>query len=610
MATSKKTIKKAAIKKTVKKPATKKKATKKASSETSNAPAPDFIVSGQNAKALFSLKAYRGEGMTLLAMNWLKGEPPKDFVGFAIEYKEPDGTKFYPLNNRLSFLKNDGNVNPNILSTRLSPIQKFRWVHFPRNADKEGLFLYRVTPVFMDDKGKLSYGEFQEVSLRLASETYPGELNVTFTRGFVASQAFVDKFQSKGDISTIIYSDPDPKDGLDFVPTHPDKDEALDWMGFEARKAILGLLDEAISDTTADVHVAAYDLNEPELLSRLIKLGSRLKIIIDDSKGHGDDDSAETKAAAKLIKSAGKNNVQRQHVGTLQHNKTIAVTGNVQKGVFGSTNFSWRGFFVQNNNAIIVHGKKPVQLLVDAIDNLFDNKNKPAGFGATASAELVNLGLPSVNAKVAFSPHIASNAMLQNIADDLGTTTSSLLYSLAFLNITPGPIKEQIKALRKSNKIFVTGLADKKVGDLDLQLPNGNRPIAFPAALLKSAPEPFKSEVAGGTGVRMHHKFLVIDFDKPKLARVYMGSYNFSSAADIKNGENLLLIQDQRVAVSYMIEAVTMFDHYEFRILQANATTAQKRLFLKTPPVDKKEKPWWFDSFNDKAKIRDRELFG
>src|SRR4051794_40084913 len=219
MASIKKAVKKTTTKKTVSKPRRSIGANKKISPKTGNMSAPDFIVTGQNAKALFSLKAYRGEGMALLAMNWRTGTPTDDFVGFAIEYQEPGENKFYPLNNRLSFLDNSSNVNPNILSTRLSPIQKFRWVHFPRHAEKEGFFIYRVTPVFMDEKQKLSYGEFQEAALRLASETYPGAFNVTFTRGFVASQAFVDKFQDKGDISTIIYSDPDPKNGLDFIPT-------------------------------------------------------------------------------------------------------------------------------------------------------------------------------------------------------------------------------------------------------------------------------------------------------------------------------------------------------------------------------------------------------
>jgi phosphatidylserine/phosphatidylglycerophosphate/cardiolipin synthase-like enzyme len=573
-----------------------------------NKSAPDFIVLGQNPKALFSLKVYRGEGMALHAMNWLKGTPTNDFVGFAIEYQEPGGTKFFALNNRLSFLNNDGNVNANILSTRLSPIQKFRWVHFPRNANMDGDFIYRVTPVFMDASDKLSYGEYQEAAIQLHAETYPGELNVAFTRGFVASQAFTDKFQANGGIPALLPAD--AKTGLTFTPTHPDKDNAYEWMGFKARRAIIDVLDKAINDKTAEVRVTAYDLNEPEIVSRLVQLGKRLKVIIDDSKEHGLADSAESQAATQLIVSAGAGNVQRQHVGTLQHNKTIAVSGMVQSAICGSTNFSWRGFFVQNNNTIIVHGVAQVKLFFDAFDNLFSNINNPAGFAKTASAKFVPLNLPSVNVNIAFSPHASGNAMLQHISDDLNTTTSSLFYSLAFLNITPGPIKDGIKTLRENPGMFVNGLADTNVADLSVQLPNGNPPIVFPAALLKNVPEPFKSEVTGGTGVRLHHKFLVIDFDKPAKARVYMGSYNFSSAADLKNGENLLLIQDQRVAVSYMIEAVTMCDHYEFRILQANAATAQKKLFLKLPPKNSGDAPWWNASFTDPSKIKDRLLFG
>jgi phosphatidylserine/phosphatidylglycerophosphate/cardiolipin synthase-like enzyme len=51
----------------------------------------EFQVSGQNAAALLTLKLHRGDGMTLIAMNWKIGKPPQDFVGFAIEYKEPTG---------------------------------------------------------------------------------------------------------------------------------------------------------------------------------------------------------------------------------------------------------------------------------------------------------------------------------------------------------------------------------------------------------------------------------------------------------------------------------------------------------------------------------------
>jgi hypothetical protein len=131
----------------------------------------EFQVSGRNAAALFTLKLHRGDGMTLVAMNWKDGKPPRDFVGFAIEYKEPGGHKFFALNNRLGFPGEGGEVNPNSLSTRLSPIQKFRWVHFPRNAELPGDFVYRVTPVFMNDDDELSYGESQEAAIKLRRET-------------------------------------------------------------------------------------------------------------------------------------------------------------------------------------------------------------------------------------------------------------------------------------------------------------------------------------------------------------------------------------------------------------------------------------------------------
>ena len=41
----------------------------------------EFQVSGTNAAALFTLKIHRGDGMSLLAMNWNKGRPPANFVG-------------------------------------------------------------------------------------------------------------------------------------------------------------------------------------------------------------------------------------------------------------------------------------------------------------------------------------------------------------------------------------------------------------------------------------------------------------------------------------------------------------------------------------------------
>jgi phospholipase D-like protein len=569
-----------------------------------------FQVEGTNSKALFSLKLHRGEGMTLVAMNWKNGQPPQDFVGFAIEYQEPGGSQYYALNNRLGFLDAAGNVDPAALSTLQSPIQKFRWVHFPRNADLVGDFKYRVTPMFMDVQDKLSTGEPQQVAIQLARETYPGIANVTFTRGFVSSQAFVDRYVKDGPINTLVA--PLAAKGLDFTSTHPDSTAALAWMGFEARAAILETLDQAIADK-AEVRVIAYDFNLPEVVDRLEKLGSSLKIIIDDSKGHGGAGTAETEAEGRLVASAGRANVLRQHMGSLQHNKTISVNGaTVKKVVCGSTNLSWRGFFVQANNAFVLTGQTAVDLFFAAFDSYFNDpkKNDVAGFGAKPSADWNDLGLAGIDAKVAFSPHSTANAKLGGIAADIKTnTTSSLLYSLAFLYETPGVVRDAIKAVTADKNIFVYGISDKKVGGgLDVQDPSGNVAPVYAAELGANVPEPFKSEPSGGTGTRMHHKFTVIDFDKP-TARVYLGSYNFSTPADLKNGENLVIVKDRRIAVSYMIEALSLFDHYSFRVAQKTAAAKGQKLHLSRPPRAAGEKPWWDDDYTIAHKIKDRVLF-
>jgi hypothetical protein len=302
-----------------------------------------FQATGSNSKAPFTLKVHRGDGMALLAMNWRRGKPPRNFAGFAIEFREPDGGTFWPIANSLGFPgQRTKFTDPPIESTR-APIQKFRWVHFPGNAEKAGEFTYRVTPCFMDEKGRLGLGEPQTAAIRLMRETLPGKLNVAFTRGFVSSQAFVRRWAPDARLSTLL---PDANsEGLDFIPTHKNADKAYAWMGFEARSAICELLDDAIADTKAEVRAIAFECNLPEILRRFEQLGSRLKIIIDDSDGKGATGTPESASAARLKASSGAANVVRQHMGSLQHHKSFAVRGpGITKVLFGSTNFTWSGF--------------------------------------------------------------------------------------------------------------------------------------------------------------------------------------------------------------------------------------------------------------------------
>ena len=579
----------------------------------------DFQVVGANSKAPFTLKVHRGEGMALLAMNWRKGRPPRDFVGFAIEFREPDSDKFWAVRNRIGFPgQRKKFTDPTIESTK-APIQKFRWVHFPGNAEKPGKFTYRVTPMFMDQGGALSSGEAQMASIALMRETLPGQLNVAFTRGYISSQAFVQRFAPDRVLSTLI---PDAAhQGLEFKATHKDAKEAHEWMGFEARSVIHELLEEA-RNKKADVRVIAFDLNLPEILAPLVKLKSRLKIIIDDSTAHKAPTAPESKAAARLMTSAGSANVKRQHLGGLQHHKSIAVRGSgINKVLFGSTNFTWRGFYVQSNNAVVVNSKKVVDDYFKAFDSYFNAKGTP-DFQKSASADTWHqLGVPDLTAKVGYSPHNATNGLLSDVGQDIGKAKSSVLFSLAFLGQTKkGPIGPALGKQIKSTKVHTLGIADAnvKAGNLGVEVitPDNKRRIVRSAALTGNVPAPFSTEPSGLSGnkgqhrgTRMHHKFVVIDFNTAN-ARVYFGSYNFSVPADEDNGENLVMVKDRTVATSYMIEAVRLYDHYRFRTVQEDAKKkGSKVITLKLPPAKPSQEPWWQKDWDDPIRARDRTLF-
>lgn len=576
----------------------------------------DFKVHGVNPSARFNLTVHRGDGMCLLAMDWKGGEPPADFVGFAIEFQPPGGDRFYAVNNRLCFPGREKPASPDGKAAQYpsteAPFQTFRWVHFPRDADKPSLFSYRVTPMFMGDNDAMSRGEPQDVAIELQRETFPGELDVAFTRGFVSSQAFADKFGGAAGLTQLIPAEAD--DGLDFVSTHPKASEAYAWMGFDARDRILGLLQAAITDH-AEVRVIAYELNLPEIVDLLEQVGNRLKIIIDDSsssskkkdgtvvvKDKGAPGSAESKAAARLVASGAQ--VLRQHMSQLQHNKMIIVDGpTVQAVVCGSTNFSWRGLYVQANNAVIIRGADAVKLQLEAFDDYWSNA---ADFRAGKTAVWRALPLTNIDGQIDMSPHSKPKAVLASIGNDIRTVHSSLFYSLAFLNQTSGAVTDAVTAVTQNRSIFAFGISDKRTG-ITVQDADGNSAPVYSSALTGKLPEPFRSESSGGSGVKMHHKFIVLDFDKPS-ARVYTGSFNFSNPADVSNGENLLLFRDRRIATSYMIEAVRMYDHYRFRVVQSNAKKTGEKLQLLRPPIAGKE-AWWKRFYTQPHKIRDRILF-
>lgn len=561
----------------------------------------------------FRVKLWRGESMCLLGFDVDRPEP--DFVGFAVEYREPGSRKFLNLRNRLSFDPQDEVTGFRTRPTLEAPLQTYRWVHFPWQPRK-GIYTYRVTKMHMRRDGKLERGDQLELPIELGPVTIDGFLDIGFARNFASSQAFESKREELGLPAAIIPSE--AKRGLEFADEKAsiarNKENIYEWLGFEANRLLFDFLDWAVADRDVTVDAMAYDLNEPDMVARLEKLRRRLRIIIDDSAEHGERSSAETKAAARLRASAGEKNVHRGHFKNLQHNKVlIAKRNGVPVRVLGgSTNFSFRGLYIQANNMYVFTDEAIARLFTQMFDRAFtDMETFSRSDFAKVWHSIKQPGRPTI--QLCFSPHSDPEVSLGPVGGAIDQASSSVLYSFAFMNQTrSGSVRKALDRLM-SKPLFSYGVVNRASG-MEIKKPSGETGLVDFAYLSEHAPEPFKAEWSGGGGINVHHKFVVVDFDRP-AAKVYTGSSNFSPAGESKNGDHMLVIEDQRVAVAYAVEAIRVFDHLNFRnrMRAAEATNKPKKdqLLLEKPiNLSKKSKPWFAKFYlPGSPRERDRKTF-
>ena len=563
----------------------------------------------------FTVKLWRGERMCLLGFDVEK--PEEDFVGFAIEFKAPGASKFEPLHNRLAF--DYGSTEAvdgfrNFPSTK-APFQKFRWIHFPWNL-KDGTYKYRVTKMHMQQDGTLKKGTSITQSISLDPVTYHKFLDVGFTRNFASSQAFIDRLGNPADINTA---------GAKIIPSSGEKGLAFkkikgdiyEWMGFEAYALVFDFLDDVAAairkgqDVTLDVF--AYDFNEPDILAKLVAMKKRVRVLIDDSKNHKAAKTSEAKAAAMIRKSAGAKNVKRGHFSNLQHNKVfIARKDGVPFRVLGgSTNFTFRGLYIQANNAIVFDNPAIAALYGRYFDAAFASTRSFSANELTTKWHVVTTpGKPTV--QLCFSPHKNTDLSLAPVQGAIAQAASSVFYAVAFLGqMGPGLTKDEFDRLM-NRPIFSYGVSDKQ-GSLEVHKPDGSVGLVDFSYLSRNAPEPFKSEWSGGRGINIHHKFVVTDFNLP-TAKVVTGSSNLSPSGEHNNGDHLIMIEDQRIATAYAIEALRVFDHLHFRsIMQEKSKKKSARIVIKLrkPKAITGAKSNWFDPYYiaGSQKEKDRRLF-
>jgi PLD-like domain len=573
----------------------------------------------RNSSNGLTLNLYRGEDMVLLAFDIDATLRKPDFVGFGIQYFIGAATQPRDVFNFLTFkrvrLAAKAAGKPIDLADRASmrsPIQMFRWAHVP-SVPLDGPVTYKVSAMFANGNNPPVAKATTQATIDVHRATRGTFLNVGFTRGFASSQAYERNFPGQRNIMPPVGK---PQLTFDTTPFEGDG-KPYPWLGFEARRILLDFLDECQADASVTLDVFAYDFADPEIVRRLERFGTRLRILIDDSDKHGEPKSDETAATARLQSSAGVKNVSRHHFSGLQHNKVFIAkrkSGNTAVPFAvstGSTNFSLGGLYIQNNNVLLFRDNDIAKLYADVFEAAFP---KATGFsGKPVATQWFEKVLPDAGTyRFCFSPHKKKSTLsMKPLADAINGAKKSVFYAIAFRGAESGLADKALDDL-DPEKLLVMGVANMpgkpKSNTLMVQLP-GRGPVPFgPASLTKNLPEPFKSEWTGGGGIHMHHKFVVCDFNGDKPV-VFTGSSNLAQGGEEGNGDNLIEIRDPKVVVAYAVQAVSIFDHYGFRNRMKKAEKNPPARDLDEPPAAGKP-AWWAANFAaGDIKFRDRELF-
>lgn len=535
-----------------------------------------------NSKNGFSLKAYKGSLMTMLAMN-LETKPVKgSLAGFTIFYINPLGHK-NPIQNIINFEGID-----KIMGSDVAPIQLFRWIHFPGSYQQTGMlsgnYTYEATPRYFDtNKTLLPLDNSLTVSVEIeVSDFSNGKFKVGFTRAFLKSQAFSNRYGAtqklvpKGDwiFDTKIKAGTNAKYG---TYTYEDM---YAWMGFNARKIIYELLQEALANNTITVDMFVYDFNDPVMAQMCLDLAAqgKIRIISDNASLHhtSKNDTKEDDFAIRFKNIANGNaEIFRCRFGRYSHCKEIILRKNgvAYKVLTGSTNFSYTGLYINANHVLLFEDDEVAKYYATVFDTCWKD-GKAASFRETEEAKQTKKikkdTLPTTEINV--SPHSKEYAeqLINSITDTiLSKKTNSVLFAVMEMGDTSsGSVIPALRSLHKNDSIFTYGITDNSSGEISLYKPGRKNGLLINAKnALRELPSPFKEEHSLGQAHAIHHKFVVTNFNKDN-ARVYCGSSNLALGGETQNGDNLLCIKDTNVATAFAIEALRLTDHYNFRSLK------------------------------------------
>lgn len=285
-----------------------------------------------------------------------------------------------------------------------------------------------------------------------------------------------------------------------------------------------------INSATKSVDMAIYQLDLPNVTQALLdaqKRGCTVRVVTDINILNDPKESASFKKlqAAGIKVVAGNPNA-------IMHNKFVVVDGTAVW--MGSWNFTANDTYRYNNNAMLIRSPELAQNYTVTFekmwrDNKFGPSRKPGG-----TKPILTIGGVTVENYFAPEDRVASKiiARLQKAQKSI----YFMAYSFTDENI--------------SNVAIAKAKAGVKVRGIFERTGSETAFSAYPR--MKAAG---LEVLQDGNPYLMHHKVFIVD-----EATVILGSFNFSKNAEEENDENLIIVDDARLAKAFLEEFQRVYE--------------------------------------------------
>jgi phosphatidylserine/phosphatidylglycerophosphate/cardiolipin synthase-like enzyme len=541
--------------------------------------------------------------------------------GFALERRDSNG-KVTPVHTWVGWDRQVADVGSVQRSTDW-PIQRFSWADF--QVAPGDTLSYRVVPM-VGTAADLHADESQASGwsdpVTVTASARDG-MSAYFNRGIVSTQ-WLSRALGGGDEKS-------QQQQLETVIATPGN-VTRDRLGGELKRALLELLDAAAADGKT-VYAALFELNDPELIDRLVKLADRARVILANgaTKHAGED---ENDKARKQLRDAGVQVHDRMlSSGHLGHNKFVVVCDvdgrDAETAVTGSTNWSKTGLCTQANNALVLDDPAVARLYRDQWDRLAaagggyppeliaaNDEEKTAAPGAshlsvwfTPVEELVDLDEAKRLIDAAkdgilflmFNPG-PRGTLLNDIIERNSAGSPAYdpdLYIHGVLNQDPSTTKNPVIGLFRRGHF--------EPANFDVVLPaHIDARLDYWTPEIQKLPEAF---------AMVHSKTVVIDpFGEEPV--VMTGSHNLGPKASSSNDDNLVIVRGSHaLAAAYAVNIIGIYTQYRWRFLRARKEAGEQpaaqpgRRFARREWDGLQDDDRWQDQYFAGPRLREQQFW-